>query len=687
MNLLYSSSYADSLGKLTHQEQKQVKITTVDLMLDPKGSGLSLERLTGAADPNVWSARVSRGLRIILRKEGDDLLLAYVGHHDDAYAWAERRKFIQHERTGAMQIVEVIETKEEAPRYDWTQGAAAADKEAQPKSQPFWSLSDDQLLDVGVPRDWLKPVQEIAEDEIDRLFEHLPAEAAEALYDFATGGKLEDHIQEALVEGTSAFLHPDAQRRFRVVENVDELKAALDAPFEKWAIFLHPAQRKLVSKTTSGPTRVSGSAGTGKTIVALHRAVHLARTHSDSRVLLTSFSQPLADALQRKLTLLTEGDAEARNRIMVQSLNDAALALYRDAFGEPEFASDAAIRELIQVAKNKGLGSEFSVEFLFEEWDEVVDAWGLDDLPSYASVPRIGRRTRLGSKQREAAWLVFEFIRSGLAEKSSVTWAMIYNSLTAMKGSGRDAVFTHVVVDEAQDLSVAQVRFLAASAGTRSDGVFLAGDIGQRIFRMPFSWAKLGLDVRGRSHSLKVNYRTSHQIRVVADKLLPESISDIDGIEEGRLGTVSVFDGPTPQVLLFETEEQEREGVLDWLRACAHDGIDLREVGLLIRSEGQQERAQKLAMEFNRSGEDEKSLSIVTMHEAKGLEFRAVGVMACDEDVIPDTKRLASVGDIAEMESVYETERHLLYVACTRARDRLLVTGLEPGSEFLDDLG
>lgn len=678
MSLLYASTFADALGKLTHQEQKQVKITTVDLLMDPKGSGLSLERLTRAADDKIWSARVSRSLRIIMRRDGENTLLAYVGHHDDAYGWAERKKFIKHERTGSMQIVEVIEkTGEEL--FDWSAGQKNSQPIAEDAVQPFWALTDDDLLDVGVPREWLAAVRDMAEDALDRLFDHLPAEAAEALYDYATGGNLEDHKAKPAGPEVDPFSHPDAQRRFRVVENLDELQAALDAPFEKWAVFLHPAQRALVEKAVTGPTRVSGSAGTGKTIVALHRAVHLARADSAARVLLTTFSQPLSDALARKLEILTEASPEVRDGIVVKPLDIAAVELFSQRFGEPKMAEEAAIADAIEKARANGLGGDLSREFLVEEWHELVDAWGVQNLDDYVRLPRIGRRTRLGPRQRESAWEVFDYLRAYLNENDFVTRAMVYRSLS--DGAVEKIQFDHVVVDEAQDLTVAQVRFLGELAKARNDAVFLAGDIGQRIFRLPFSWTKLGLDIRGRSHSLKVNYRTSHQIRMSADRLLPPSITDMDGVEEGRRGTVSVFDGPEPE-LAFASDENEEKGLAaKWLSDCLTAGIKPEEIGVLVRSKAQIDRAHAIARDAPAKG-----IQVATMHGAKGLEFRAVAVIACDEDALPDRERMAEIGDLAELEAAYETERHLLYVACTRARDRLLVTCVEPGSEFLDDL-
>src|SRR5690606_26430147 len=215
-------------------------------------------------------------------------------HHDDAYRWAVRRKIVQHERTGAMQIVELVERQQEA--VSPPPGKPDKPDRAATAVQPFWALTDDQLLDVGVPRDWLQPVRDTTEEELDQLFDRLPAEAAEALLDFATGGRLEDHIATRAEPGADPFAHPDALRRFRAVEGVEELKAALDAPFEKWAVFLHPAQRSAVDRRWNGPARVSGSAGTGKTIVALHRAVRLAQD-AGAQVLLTTFSERLAENL------------------------------------------------------------------------------------------------------------------------------------------------------------------------------------------------------------------------------------------------------------------------------------------------------------------------------------------------------------------------------------------------------
>jgi superfamily I DNA/RNA helicase len=281
-----------------------------------------------------------------------------------------------------------------------------------------------------------------------------------------------------------------------------------------------------------------------------------------------------------------------------------------------------------------------------------------------------------------------------MAEQGVLTRAGMLAQLADFFASNADGPYEFLIVDEAQDVGVPELRLLAALAGSRPNSMFFAGDLGQRIFQPPFSWKSLGVDVRGRSHTLRINYRTSHQIRSQADKLLPGEISDVDGTKEVRKGTISAFDGPEPSVLIENSEAAEASSVANWLKDRVAAGVRAEEIGIFVRSPGQISRAEAAAKEaaisarvvYNADQIREGTASIMTMHLAKGLEFRTVAVMACDDEVIPLQERIASASDDSDLEEVYNTERHLLYVACTRARDHLIVSGTEPASEFLDDL-
>jgi superfamily I DNA/RNA helicase len=492
----------------------------------------------------------------------------------------------------------------------------------------------------------------------------------------------------------ASFSHPDAQRRFRVLANAEELERALDFPWEKWAVFLHPAQRQLVERRYTGPTRASGSAGTGKTIVALHRAVALARRHPKARVLLTTFSKALANALETRLQYLIGNEPEIAGRIEVHTVTGIAYAMYSAAFDQPNIASLAQVRELLRQAAAQVDSQRFTERFLFSEWSDVVDAWQLKSWEAYRDVARLGRKTRIGGKQRETLWSIFEHVRAELGRRKVVTWSDVFGRLTGHLTGGAKRAFDFAVVDEAQDVGITELRCLAAIGSSRPDGLFLTGDIGQRIFQQPFSWKSLGVDIRGRSYTLRINYRTSHQIRSQADRLLPPELADVDGNSESRRGTISVFNGVDPAVETFADPDQEAAAVGRWLAERIGESVPQHEIGVFVRAPGQLRRARgavkaagATAVELSdKIQSTEGRISIGTMHLAKGLEFRAVAVMACDDEVIPLQERIENVADEADLEEVYNTERHLLYVACTRARDHLLVTGVEPASEFLADL-
>jgi hypothetical protein len=692
MEFRIADTFTDSLARLTGEEQKAVKTTAFDLQLDPASAGMSFHKLDKARDKNFWSVRAGGDIRLIVHRSGASLLLCYADHHDKAYDWAERRKVETHPTTGAAQLVEIRESVTEVFVPVYVGAPVASPRLVAEKRALFASTPDATLLSYGVPPEWLDDVKRANEDTLLPLTDHLPSEAAEALLELATGGQ--PRLPIATVAAANPFDHPDAQRRFRVMTNVEELERALDYPWDKWTVFLHPEQRQWVERDYAGPARVSGSAGTGKTIVALHRAAYLARTNPDARVLLTTFSDALANALQTRLRRLLGNEPRLAERIDVQSLDDVGMRLYRANVGPVTIVGDDVLRSAIKRAATDVVGHRFGMPFLLAEWEHVVDAWQVQTWDAYRDVARLGRKTRLPEAQRAVLWSIFERVRDSLRERKLITQAELFSTLAAKIASGKNVVFDNAVVDEAQDLSVAHLRFFASLGGNRPNALFFAGDLGQRIFQQPFSWKVLGVDIRGRSRTLRVNYRTSHQIRTQADRLLGPAVVDVDGNREDRSDTVSVFNGPAPTIASFDTPIAEIAAVGAWLAARSIDGALAHEFGVFVRSAAQLDRARAAVnaagMAFKILDEHVETtsgcVSISTMHLAKGLEFRAVAVMACDDEIIPLQERIETAGEDADLQEVYDTERHLLYVACTRARDFLLVTSVVPASEFLDDL-
>ena len=664
-----ADSFPTALRKLNGQEQKAVKTTVFDLQLDSLTPGLKFHRIDKSREANLWSVRACRNVRVIVHKTSDSFLVCYVGHHDDAYRWAERRRIETHPKTGAVQVVEVRERVEEKALQSH-QVAAQRMFTAEADRPLFAHYDNEALLGYGVPEDWLDDVRAATEDSLLELTDHLPQEAAEALLDLAVGQVPQQAVPSP--EATAdPFAHPDAQRRFRVMENVEELERALDYPWDQWSVFLHPSQRQVMEQDYSGPARVSGSAGTGKTVVAIHRAARLLKQDPNARLLLTTFSWPLANALSSKLRILTGSDNAIVPRVTILPFKGVAADLFTLAFRhEPKPAKQEEVEAALNTAAKELDLTEFPARFLMSEWSNVVDAWQITSLDAYRDVPRLGRKNRLSAKRRERIWPVFERTREKLESRGVLSWPMIFGKATAYFAAKHDKPFTHAVVDEAQDLSIAEARFLAAACEA------------------------LGVDGRGRSRTLKVKDRCSHQIRRAADRLLPQVIRDVDNNEDDRRGTVSLFNGPEPEISIADASSEEKANVAAWLEACIDEGIAPDEIGVFVRSRAEMTRAREAViaagqtpMELSERVEDpDGRVSIGTMHLAKGLEYRAVAVMACDDDILPLQERVETVADESELDEVYETERHLFYVACTRARDHLFVSGIQPASEFIADL-
>lgn len=678
-----ADSFTDSLAKLTNEEQKAVKNTAFDLQIEPSGSGMQFHRLDRAKDKHFWSVRVSRDIRIIVHKTDKSLLLCYVNHHDKAYDWAGRRKIEIHPKTGAAQLVELRETIQKVfvPEYTEVEKAPAVS-----------GKNHEDLLALGIPEEWIDEILKADEDQILEIAEYLPAEASEAVLNLAAG--ITPNVPVILPENEDPFSHPDAMRRFRVMENVEELSQALEYPWDKWSVFLHPVQKIIVEDEYSGPVRVSGSAGTGKTIVALHRAVFLAEKNPGSRILLATFSNTLADALFSKLRILIHSRPRLAEQIEVKCLDDYAAQLYRRNIGKLNIPKASDIEDILSEAVQRVNHMSFNQAFIMSEWKEIVDQRQIESCDEYCSITRIGRKRRLSENQRKELWQVFAKIKTLFAQKGLVTTSGMYRKLSELYEKRDNAPFDFVIVDEAQDLSISQLRFLSTIGRNDPGMLFFAGDPGQRIFQLPFSWKALGIDIAGRAKTLKINYRTSHQIRSRADLLLDTEITDVDGNTENRRDTVSVFNGINPDIKICDDEHQETKIISTWFKELLDSGVTAHEIGLLVRSENELPRATAAAeacgINYRVLTEnfdiEPDVLSILTMPLAKGLEFRAVAVMACDDLIIPLESRIDEIADEADFEMVYNTERHLLYVACTRARDALLVTGVKPGSEFLDDM-
>ena len=680
MAVRIANDFLGSLSDLQANEQVRVVQFVLKFSENPAHPSLSLERLK-RAEGNLWSGRVSQDLRAILHKEGDSWALLHAGHHDAAYSWVERKRVDRHSVTGGLQIVdlEVVE-----------QFTATAEMTATRGTGLFTQYEDDYLVSLGLPETWLPAVRAIQfEDQLLTACEDLPEEVAERLLTLATGTFVTP--PDPGTDDPASAAAPANTRRFYVAQDEDELRAALEAPLERWISFLHPSQRKLVEGTFNGPVKVTGSAGTGKTVVALHRAKKLAK--DGHQVLVTTYVSTLKENLERSLRLLSPG-SETRSRIQVSTVHSEALKVVKKAEPGAHPVSSKKVQELLDTLCMP-LGSKFDADFVRAEWENVILRRGIQRWAEYREVPRTGRGKPLSIPDRKALWNVFEECRSRLRQESGYTWTDLCARAASLLDQGEVASpFEAVIVDEVQDLAAAEIRFLWALAQGRPELFMVVGDAGQRIYPGGFSFRALGIEVRGRSHILRVNYRTTEQIRRAADALLGGESDDLDGGTESRADTRSLLSGPAPIIRGFEGDEAETRAlvvaILEWIET----GLVPEDIAVFVRTNQLVGRYVDALGEAGlpcqalrkTSSLTEPGVRVGTMHRAKGLEFKAVAVPSCSAQHLPNPTSLQRAIDPQDRDAAVEQERRLVYVAMTRARDELLVTWNGEPSPFLAPL-
>jgi hypothetical protein len=682
-----AKTFTASTRKLSTADRGRVFDFLTKFLDDPGSPGLNFETVQGASDRGMKSARVTQDLRTILHQADGVLTLLYAAPHEEAYRWAERRRVEKHPVTGTLQIVETAESVRQELE-------AVAPQPDVPRL--FAGFDDEYLFSLGVPRDWLPTVRQIhSEDQLLAVAARLPEEVAERLLTLSTGELVTP--PEPVAPETPIEQNPENLRRFWVVQDASELADVLEKPIEDWVRFLHPSQRRLVAQDFGGPAKVSGAAGTGKTVVGMHRARRLAA--EGQRVLLTSFVTTLCRNIEHNVRILCAGtplvsgvDGSAADRITVSTVHRQALALAKAV--EPNVYPVDSDKVVLLVERHRGLaGCPFDAGFLVSEWNGVVEPQGILTWDEYRDAARTGRGKPLSVRQRKDCWKVFGGVWDELKAAGGLPWPAVCRAAREAVESGRvESPFDAVIVDEVQDLGPQELRLLAALAAKNPGGLMLLGDAGQRIYPGGFSLKALGIDVRGRSHVLRINYRTTEQIRHFADGLLPRAGDDFDGGAEDRRSR-SLLQGPPPTLREFTTAPEQDEFIVSTVRRLLGEGMAANEIAVFARSGS---NLQSVREALDAAGIETVSLStdqdlaaaargvnLGTMHRAKGLEFKAVFVVNCGHSVVPHAHTLGKYRDQGDYDAAYERERQLLYVALTRARDEVFVTWVGRRSEFL----
>ena len=689
-----SSDFLTAFARLPRSIQGKVTEFVNKFRNDPNSPGINYEKLANGTDSKIYSVRIDdtyRGI-VVRQKESGVYILLWVDHHDEAYEWASRKRCDVNPKTGALQVYDVQTFAVEQP-------VTAAEP-------IFAGITDDQLLKLGVPEAQLRYIRSFTSVESFYQAEGtIPADVYEYL-SWLTEGIGIDEVLELCIEEQSvaetrtddlaqALDMPATLKSFVVVDGEDELRRIMAEPLEKWRVFLHPTQRKIVRKNYSGAARVLGGAGTGKTVVAMHRAKQLAsRLDSHQRILFTTFTANLAADIRENLKKICS--LEELRKIEVIHLDAWVNQFLKESGFTAQIGYDEVIEPLWEQAvllANNGL--DFDVNFYEEEWNRVVIAQEALSLEKYIKATRNGRGTRLDRKKRMLVWKVFDHYQNLMKEKQvrDINTAM-YESTKLLQATGGRPRYAHVIVDEGQDFSDNAYRLLRALAGEEHENdLFIVGDSHQRIYRNHPTLSKCGINVRGRSSILKINYRTTEEIRRYAFALLNGiSFDDLD--EDVDLGDrcQSLTHGEKPIIRNFKDARDEFDFIVREIKKLQANGTALTDICIVARTRklvddyiAQLTKAGIRSYAIKRNKSDDRTfdgLRIATMHRVKGLEFKYVFVAAVNNRIVPLSSAINKTDAVSEAESM-TAEKCLLYVAMTRAQKGAYITSYGKASEFI----
>lgn len=688
-----SADFLTAFAALPRQIQGKVTEFINKFRNNPQSPGINYEKINGGLDKKIWSVRIDdtyRGITVRQPETGVYLLL-WVDHHDEAYAWARNKKCEINPKTGAIQVFDIVTTPVVEP--------AAQDFVL------FAELTDEGLIELGVPEEQIPFVRSIgdaqefyakkgsfASDTFEALswvVEGIPVdEVIELFKEEKEGSKPAENLADALES-------PLSLKSFVVVEGEEELRRIMAEPLEKWRVFLHPTQRKIVNKNYSGSARVLGGAGTGKTVVAMHRAKHLAGGLKDKeRILFTTYTANLASDIKDNLRKICTLD-EIR-RIDVINL-DAWVSQFLREHGYPaEIAYDEKADNLWEEAvTGTDFSGEFPVSFYEEEYNRVVVAKEAFSLEKYVKASRTGRGTRLDRKKRMQIWKVFEAYQNLMKENQvrDINTAM-YECRLLIEKTSSETRYKHVIVDEGQDLSANAFRLLRSIAGEEHENdIFIVGDAHQRIYKNKAALSKCGINIRGRSSVLRINYRTTEEIRKAAFALLNGiSFDDLDDSFDTGDRCQSLTHGSVPEIIATANANEEFEAILAKIKGLIDGGVSAKNICVVARTH---KLLDDYIAHFTSSGircyeikgnkADDRGLDgirVATMHRVKGLEFQYVFVVAANNRIIPLASAIDHTDSVSEQETM-TAEKCLLYVALTRAQKGAYISGYGKMSEFL----
>lgn len=683
-------------------------------------SGLHVEPINGTVDARVRTGRVDIAYRAVMFQLDHNRERFYVlygiWHHDEAIERAKRARLRSNPLNGVPTIEEEQPIESAPPEL--------ADQRVRHEQPTVLGHTAAELVEgLGLEPEVAEQVARCTdEDELVNYAEKLEDWRGLALIAIATGSTIaqvrEEYGLSATTDQSDARLvetmltNPASRTKFTYVEDADELRRIIESgDFDAWRTWLHPTQRRLADAHYNGSYRLSGGAGTGKTVVLLHRVRQLAKADSARRILATTFTTNLAEQMRQDLRRLDPAlqivDSLGQPGVMVAGIDSVASAVLRyvdsrlvaeaaeKLFGSSRSSvgrrtvADDAWRSALDSAGGAVPEPLRTVSFLEAEYATVIVPGRITKLEDYGRVARPGRGVRLSRSQRRAVWDVVAAYRAAATAQGSVDFgeAAALAAITLDLRAAESAVrpFDHVVVDEGQDLQPAHLQLIRALVAEGPNDVFIAEDSHQRIYGQRIVMSQYGLNIRGRSSRLRLNYRTTAENLGLARKIL-EGVEWVDAENEAEKSSDyrSVRNGPSPRIIesatLSEEYDNAAELLRNWLDEASRTDLAPEAIGILVRDSQQRDRVVSALAErgVQTRAVDRRSIPagmpvVLTMHRSKGTEFAKVLLVGVSDKVVPAVYVSRTLPEEERAEAMLR-ERALLYVAASRARDELVVS-------------
>lgn len=656
-------------------------------------NGMHLEPIAQFNDDSMRTARIDDNYRAVIGLVDNNAYLLYVGTHENAYKWGTRKKLVWNDHTQACQLVTIQQTTE-----------TVVNNEPANEECPFRSITVEQWLKIGVPENLINQVALIKSlDDLEPLEKYLPTDAFENIYNLLDGENIEDIISEIedgqVAPNEDQLLSNNNKRRFVELTDDDALQRILNNDMDKWQIFLHPSQQKLVDADYKGTMKVSGGAGTGKTVAALHRLKHLC-ANPGAKILFTTYTRTLKENLDE---LVKKMDIN-RTRYTLNNIDQVLIEIARqyhvkDGYDILDYSGDKESLKLWREVLETEV-TEFDEQFLYDEYIDVIVYFGNTDAKSYMMQQRVGRTKALSRKQRIEVWRLVEKYSALKQARRVVDRLELFNETTKYLNENNIRPYTNVIADEFQDFSNPELKFLRALVAEGENDLFLTGDPMQRIYSgRKINFSAAGINVRGvRSKRLKINYRTTEPIKKVAVGVIKGQIfDDMDGGTESIRGYVSlIHGGEKPVYKIVDNASEEVSQIIAWIEECKQSNICLKDICVAAPSAGLMKEIQtrlhmdgtpyKVLKGTKKQGSQD-GLSICTLHSLKGLEFKVVILMGINERNLPSKATDAypfSGMDALDKKEFLSAKRSLLYMAITRARQLVFIVGFGEATGLLN---